>query len=180
LILLLLTLPISDEPLNLNDGLRLASLDVGVFGKMKPSAVGLMFSLYILAGDGDRQEDEAATPAIDAIPRSGVPAPGGIDGGGIMEAEEAKWPIPPMLIRELLGLSKLGGAGICPLFCSRFVQDASRKFWRSPLGVVLPGLAMLLVGLMGEIMEDMARFKRLPVGVLLKLKARFTFLCMLL
>jgi len=40
---------------------------------------------------------------------------------------------------------------------------------------VLPvGFTKLLAGLMGEIMEDMARFKRLPVGVLLKLKARFT------
>lgn len=62
-----------------------------------------------LPGEGDRQADEAAIPAIDAIPRLGVPAPGGIDGGGIMEADEAKWAIPPpMLILELLGLSKLG------------------------------------------------------------------------
>jgi len=96
---------------------------------MKPSAVGLIFSLYILAGEGERQEDDAAIPAIDAIPRSGVPAPGGIDGGGIIEADEAKCAIPPpMLIRELLGLSKLGWAGICPLFCNKLVQEASRKF----------------------------------------------------
>ena len=64
-------------------------------------------------GEGERQEDDAAIPAIDAIPRLGVPAPGGIDGGGIIEVDEAKCAIPPpMLIRELLGLSKLGWAGI--------------------------------------------------------------------
>lgn len=101
--------------LNLNEGLLL-HLALGVFGIIKPSVVGFRFSLYILAGDGERHDDDAAIPAptIDVIPRFGVPpppplAPGGNEGGGIMEAEDAKWVRPPLMLnRELLGLSKLG------------------------------------------------------------------------
>jgi len=66
---------------------------------------------------------------------------------------------------------------------SKFVQEASLRFCKSPDGVD----AALLVApwwwleevlsrwAIGEIIDETARFNRFPVGVLLKLKARFTY-----
>ena len=91
--------------------------------------------------------------AMGAIPLLGVVNVdrGGIDGGGIG------------LMKLLLPLLVVG--------LNKLVQDASRKFWRSFDGVddnIREGCCA------GERMEDTARFKRLLVGVLLKLNARLT------
>ena len=96
--------------------------------------------------------------AIDAIPLLGVwnEDRGGIDGGGIGLMKL----LPPPVELLVEGLSKL-------------VQDASRKFWRSLEGVD-DNIRLLEGCCAGERMEDTARFKRLLVGVLLKLNARLT------
>lgn len=64
---------------------------------------------------------------------------------------------------------------------NKFEHEAKRRFWRSFEGVDdNPPAFIRSLGSVedrGEIMEDTARFKRLLVGVLLKLNARLTFFC---
>ena len=96
-----------------------------------------------------------------AIPLLGVwkEDGGGADGGGIglikLEAELE-------LLAERTGLIKL-------------VHEANRRFCKSLEGVELAIRWLGLVEDRGDIMEETARFKRLLVGVLLKLNARFTW-----
>ena len=93
---------------------------------------------------------------IDAIPLLGVcwndEDWNGIDGGGIGLIK-----LLPLVV-ELWGLIKL-------------VHEANLRFWRSLEGVEAILIAVVCIG---EIIEETALFRRLLVGVLLKLKARFT------
>ena len=80
---------------------------------------------------------------------------GGADGGGI-----------GLIKLEELELERTG--------LIRLVHEANRRFCKSLEGVELAIRWLGLVEDNGEIMEETARFKRLLVGVLLKLNALFT------
>lgn len=93
-----------------------------------------------------------------AIPLLGVwkEDGGGADGGGI-----------GLIKLEELELERTG--------LIRLVHEANRRFCKSLEGVELAIRWLGLVEDNGEIMEETARFKRLLVGVLLKLNALFTW-----
>ena len=164
------------------------------FDCLSPIYVEPLPSVYsLIGGDG----------ATDVIPLFGVTFPGnglvkGSDGGGIIDVD---WwlLILDKIPRELFGLSlgankfAVDAATLINAFTGpelkfdgllgaaiSFALDASLKFCRSPDGVEPAteddwwGWWYWIRGAIGEIIDDMARFNLLPVGVLLKLNARFT------
>ena len=77
-------------------------------------------------------------------------------------------------IKRLESRENLSGGYLERTGLMRLVHEANRRFCKSLEGVELAIRWLGLVEDRGEIMEETARFKRVLVGVLLKLNARFT------